>query len=215
MSTKDTPEEVNDEVDVKPVAKKTVRKTIRRVRKVASKHAKEEHPESDAAAKTESPSEGGEEQAEARGDAPKKRPPRSNQRGSRGSSESEDGGDPSKPEGRERKGSERRSGRQRRTSSGTTPRRVAEPVNQKSLSKKAWKIFQADIAEEGIALVDDKTGRNLALRSFELARMFLEEEGRHRRSVAAAKEEARKNPASASRPRGDLDEAESDESSSD
>ena len=42
--------------------------------------------------------------------------------------------------------------------------------------------------EEGIALVDDKTGRHLALRSFDLARIFLEEKAKQSRNSGAGNE---------------------------
>ena len=55
-----------------------------------------------------------------------------------------------------------------------------EPVNvdPKELGKKAWQLYRADIAEEGIALVKDDDGRKLAQRSFDLAKIFLEERAR-------------------------------------
>ena len=210
MSTKDTPEEVNEvseDAEVKPAAKKTVRKTIRRVRKVAAKRDPEEAPaepssadapgeDAAAAEATEKTATGTTDKSEAEPAPPMKRVPKSNQRGTgrkdtRSESHADD--ESGRSEGRERRGGERRgSGRQRR---GGAVRRVVEPVSEKELSKKAWKIYQADIAEEGIALVDDKTGRNLALRSFELARMFLEEEAKQRRAIAAAKSEPREKTA--------------------
>lgn len=208
MSTKDMPEEVNEDAEVKPAAKKTVRKTIRRVRKVAPKRDKEETPAEpssedqpgEAATPSEAPEVAGAEKADADPAPPRKRTPKSNQRGSRGGDrdrqdsrqESASDDDQGRSEGRDRRGGERGerrgSGRQRR--GANTPRRTLEPVNVKELGKKAWKIYQADIAEEGIALVDDKTGRNLALRSFDLARMFLEEEAKQKRMATAAKPES-------------------------
>lgn len=91
------------------------------------------------------------------------------------------GGERGQDDAEERR-SERR-GRGRRTSR-TTP----IPVDAKKLASKAWKLYQADIAEEGIALVDDKTGRHLALRSFDLARIFLEEKAKQSRNGGAGKE---------------------------
>lgn len=77
----------------------------------------------------------------------------------------------------------RKPGRGRRSSKGSSGgTRSSEPVDPEELAKRAWKIFQSDVAEEGIALVDNNTGRQLALRSFELARVFLEEKNRQMRS---------------------------------
>lgn len=83
-------------------------------------------------------------------------------------------------EGRSNSGREerRRPARGRRAAKSTSSSRTVEPVDADELSKRAWKIFQADVAEEGITLIDNSTGRNLALRSFELARVFLEEQAR-------------------------------------
>jgi hypothetical protein len=61
-----------------------------------------------------------------------------------------------------------------------------ESVDVEELAKRAWKIYQADVSEEGIALIDNSTGRQLALRSFELARVFLEEKARQERLCNAS-----------------------------
>lgn len=80
----------------------------------------------------------------------------------------------------------RKSGRGRRSPKGSSAGpRSSEPVDPEELAKRAWKIFQSDVAEEGIALVDNNTGRQLALRSFELARVFLEEKSRQMRSQSS------------------------------
>lgn len=84
----------------------------------------------------------------------------------------------------------RRSGRGRNPGRGKPPRVEVDPND---LAKRAWKIYQADIAEEGIALVNNSIGRELAQRSFELARIFLEEEARHRRGTPE-KEPAEPSP---------------------
>ena len=51
-------------------------------------------------------------------------------------------------------------------------------IDAKELSKRAWKIFLSEVSEEGLALIGDKEGRELSKRSFRLAEIFLEEQGR-------------------------------------
>lgn len=51
-------------------------------------------------------------------------------------------------------------------------------VNPEELAKKAWKIFLAEVSEEGLALIHDNDARELSRRSFRLAEIFLEEAGR-------------------------------------
>jgi len=51
-------------------------------------------------------------------------------------------------------------------------------VNGKDMAKKAWKIFESEVTEEGLALLDDNGLRDYARSSFNAARLFLEEEGR-------------------------------------
>lgn len=46
------------------------------------------------------------------------------------------------------------------------------------IAKNAWKIFLAEVSEEGVALIGDNDARELARRCFRLAEIFLEEEGR-------------------------------------
>jgi hypothetical protein len=46
------------------------------------------------------------------------------------------------------------------------------------VSKNAWKIFLAEVSEEGVALIGDSDARELARRCFRLAEIFLEEEDR-------------------------------------
>jgi hypothetical protein len=49
------------------------------------------------------------------------------------------------------------------------------------LAKKAWKIFQSEVAEEGMALIGDQDARELSRKSFRLAEIFLEEQARRTR----------------------------------
>jgi hypothetical protein len=48
------------------------------------------------------------------------------------------------------------------------------------LAKFAWKIYLAEISEEGVALVGDNDARDLARRCFRLAEIFLDEQSRKR-----------------------------------
>ena len=52
------------------------------------------------------------------------------------------------------------------------------PVDTKEMAKKAWKIFESEVTEEGLALLDESGLRDYARNSFNAARIFLEEEGR-------------------------------------
>jgi len=51
-------------------------------------------------------------------------------------------------------------------------------LDAKAVSKKAWKIFLAEVGEEGLALIGDKEGKELTKRSFRLGEIFQEEEQR-------------------------------------
>ena len=46
------------------------------------------------------------------------------------------------------------------------------------LAKKAWKIFQSEVGEEGLALIDDHDAREISRRCFRLAEIFMEEAAR-------------------------------------
>lgn len=48
------------------------------------------------------------------------------------------------------------------------------------LAERAWKIYLAEISEEGVALVGDNDAKELSRRCFRLAELFLEEQARHR-----------------------------------
>ena len=127
-------------------------------------------------------------------DAPKEAAPRSN--------------------GREER---RRPTRGRRTAKGSTQQQSqsrSEPVDPDELGKRAWKIYQSDVAEEGITLIDNSTGRQLALRSFELARVFLEEQARQTKLCSTPAEPQRKSAAqSGDKPAAKMDEGQDEESS--
>ena len=82
----------------------------------------------------------------------------------------------------ERRGRGRgRGGRERGERSERTEKRELKPrvtVDSKDLTKKAWKIFESEVTEEGLALLDDNGLRDYARSSFNAARLFLEEKER-------------------------------------
>lgn len=80
-------------------------------------------------------------------------------------------------------GGKRRRRRRRRggAEEPETPEPVARPrvaLDREEVASKAWKIFKAEVGEEGLALVDDHDARELSRRSFRLAEIFLEEAAR-------------------------------------
>lgn len=54
-------------------------------------------------------------------------------------------------------------------------------LDPEEVSKKAWKIFQSEVGEEGLALIDDHDAREISRRCFRLAEIFLEEAARRSR----------------------------------
>ena len=52
-------------------------------------------------------------------------------------------------------------------------------VDPEILARKAWRIFLAEVSEEGVALIGDQDARELARRCFRLAELFIEEQSRH------------------------------------
>lgn len=55
------------------------------------------------------------------------------------------------------------------------PRHKADP---EKVAKNAWKIYLAEVSEEGVALIGDNDARELARRCFRLSEIFLEEADR-------------------------------------
>jgi len=53
-------------------------------------------------------------------------------------------------------------------------------VDSELLAKFAWKIYLAEVSEEGVALVGDNDAKDLSRRCFRLAEIFLEEQARRR-----------------------------------
>lgn len=61
------------------------------------------------------------------------------------------------------------------------PQHLQQPrtqINQELLAKRAWKIFLAEVSEEGVSLISDHDARELSKRCFRLAEIFLDEQGR-------------------------------------
>lgn len=76
------------------------------------------------------------------------------------------------------KGGSRR--RRSRGSSGPKPPKESGSHDHDSekVAKYAWKIYLAEITEEGVTMVDDRTAKELARRCFELAVTFLDEQAK-------------------------------------
>lgn len=83
--------------------------------------------------------------------------------------------------------------RRRGKGGGSVPEEVAPAqapvpkakVNPEQLAKSAWKIYLAEISEEGVALVGDHDARDLARRCFRLAEIFLEEQDKRCGALAS------------------------------
>jgi hypothetical protein len=59
------------------------------------------------------------------------------------------------------------------------PRPPQRPkIDPEALTNKAWKIYLAEVSEEGVALISDQDARELARRCFRLAEIFIEEQAR-------------------------------------
>ena len=61
------------------------------------------------------------------------------------------------------------------------PHQAQRPkVDPELLTKMAWKIYLAEVSEEGVALIGDNDAKDLSRRCFRLAEIFIEEQGRRR-----------------------------------
>ena len=61
------------------------------------------------------------------------------------------------------------------------PAREARPkLDPESVAKLAWKIYLAEVSEEGVALIGDSDAKELSHRCFRLAEIFMEEQSRRR-----------------------------------
>ena len=56
------------------------------------------------------------------------------------------------------------------------PHKHRRKLDPGKVAKNAWKIFLAEVSEEGVALIGDNDARELARRCFRLSEIFLEEE---------------------------------------
>ena len=198
-----------------PQAKKAARKTVRK--KKTSKRVSKKSPESGEET-TEKLLPLVEETGEASENEKKlaaKREPKSGVRDARremadeivseGASESSESSEDSGDSTDDKKGAtssnsdqEKSGGNERRSRSrGRRGGEKREPrpkivVDTKDLAQKAWKIFESEVTEEGLALLDDNGLREYARNSFNAARFFLEEKERIFGREKQAKEEAKK-----------------------
>ena len=53
-------------------------------------------------------------------------------------------------------------------------------LDSELVAKLAWKIYLAEVSEEGVALIGDNDAKELSRRCFRLAEIFMEEQTRHR-----------------------------------
>jgi hypothetical protein len=82
-------------------------------------------------------------------------------------------------------------------------------VDSKDLAKKAWKIFESEVTEEGLALLDDNGLRDYARSSFNAARLFLEEKerviGREKQAIEERKRRDNEKKVESEKPEKDED----------
>ena len=83
--------------------------------------------------------------------------------------------DDERGEGRNRRGRNRRGGNRDREDSGSK----RAPVDKDEAAAKAWEIYQGELEEEGVSLVDPRRARDVARRCLELATIFCEERDRY------------------------------------
>lgn len=61
------------------------------------------------------------------------------------------------------------------------PNQAPRPkIDPALLTKMAWKIYLAEVSEEGVALIGDNDAKDLSRRCFRLAEIFIEEQARRR-----------------------------------
>lgn len=61
------------------------------------------------------------------------------------------------------------------------PQQAPRPkIDPEHLAKMAWKIYLAEVSEEGVALIGDNDAKDLSRRCFRLAEIFIEEQSRRR-----------------------------------
>jgi len=59
-----------------------------------------------------------------------------------------------------------------------SPKKQQSQLDPEKVANKAWKIFLAEVSEEGVALIGDNDARELSRRCFRLAEIFIEEQSR-------------------------------------
>lgn len=68
-----------------------------------------------------------------------------------------------------------------RPAPGPQPQPQQRPkIDPELLTKMAWKIYLAEVSEEGVALIGDADAKDLSRRCFRLAEIFIEEQARRR-----------------------------------
>jgi hypothetical protein len=60
------------------------------------------------------------------------------------------------------------------------PPQTRPKIDPELLTKMAWKIYLAEVSEEGVALIGDHDAKDLSRRCFRLAEIFIEEQARRR-----------------------------------
>lgn len=107
------------------------------------------------------------------------------------------GSSPENPKRKRRRKKGKGGGQSQSPVGNDTPEQAGEPTTQpptqpkpnhaprvkldaEQLAKFAWKIYLAEVSEEGVALIGDNDARELTRRCFRLAEIFLEEQGRRR-----------------------------------
>ncbi len=71
---------------------------------------------------------------------------------------------------------EQREARDKPQENRPQPHKHRRKLDPGKVAKNAWKIFLAEVSEEGVALIGDNDARELARRCFRLSEIFLEEE---------------------------------------
>jgi hypothetical protein len=59
-------------------------------------------------------------------------------------------------------------------------RQTRPKLDSEHVAKLAWKIYLAEVSEEGVALIGDSDAKELSRRCFRLAEIFMEEQSRRR-----------------------------------
>lgn len=68
-------------------------------------------------------------------------------------------------------------------------------LDTKKVASRAWKLFLAEVSEEGLALMDDQTAREAARKAFRCAEFFMVEESRRKQPHGApAQQEKNASP---------------------